>query len=498
MDIILANGEFPQSRKCLQALRDAAHVICCDGAVVALAASRIREPDGIVGDLDSIPEALKERFAERLHHEAEQETNDLAKAFRFCIRQGWTDHLVILGAMGRRDDHAIGNLALLMDFSQIAPDIQLWTDYGCFQVLTRSVTLPSTPGEQLSIFSPDPAMPITTCGLRYPLDAQPLVKLWSGTLNECDGSSFRLHFPGPAPLLLYRPWPRAASKHPLAIAPRLPWSKVHFLGIGGVGVSGLAQILLDAGCEVSGSDAQDSAFAQRLRAQGADISIGHRAENLPADAELVVYSAAVPATNPERQEAFRLGIPQCRRGQFLARLAPYFRRVVAISGSHGKTTTTAMLAHILRKRGVNPGYLVGGLDTGWKRSAAAGAWEILFTEVDESDRSQELMLPALSIVLNIDDDHCWGIGGTAGLEECFARLAAQSLKTLTWDTPDLRRILHGAPALAALPLAAAEDPALGTLPFHGAHNRQNAAIALAAAELLGVPRAAALEALRTF
>ena len=498
MDIILANGEFPQDRQCLNALRNATHLVCCDGAAVALAASGIREPDAIVGDLDSIPEALKRRFADRLHHEAEQETNDLAKAFRFCVRQGWTEHLVILGAMGRRDDHAIGNLALLLDFAQTTPDLQLWTDYGYFQVLTHSETLPSTPREQLSIFSPAPTMPITTSGLRYPLDAQPLEKFWSGTLNECDGTSFRLEFPGPAPLLLYRPWPRAAIKHPLAVAPRLPWRKVHLLGVGGVGVSGLAQILLDAGVEVSGSDAQDSAYAKRLREQGADIFIGHRAENLPTDAELVVYSAAVPATNPERQEALRLGIPQCRRGQFLARLAPYFRRVIAVSGSHGKTTTTAMLAHILRERGLNPGYLVGGIVTGWERSAAAGSWELLVTEVDESDRSQELMLPFLSIILNIDDDHSWGIGGTAALEECFARLASQSLQTLTWDTPDLQRILHDAPSLTALPLSAGEDSALGTLPLHGTHNRQDAAIAIAAAELLGVPRPSALEALRTF
>ena len=496
---MLANGEFPQSRQCLGLLESAAQVVCCDGAAVALAARGLREPDAIVGDLDSLPAPLKRRFADRLHPVAEQETNDLAKAFRFCVSQGWTDHLVILGAMGRRDDHALGNLALLLDFAQLAPDLQLWTDYGYFQVLAHSATLPSTPGEQLSIFSPDAAMPITTAGLRYPLTAQPLEKLWSGTLNECAGTSFRLEFPGPAPLLLYRPWPRAAAKQPLAAPPRLPWRKVHFLGVGGVGVSGLAQILLDAGVAVFGSDAQDSAFARRLREQGAQICIGHRAENLPEDAELLVYSAAVPATNPERQAAFRRDLPQCRRGQFLARLAPHFRRVVAVAGSHGKTTTTAMIAHILRETGRAPGYLVGGLVTGWERSAAAGAWDTLVTEVDESDRSQELMLPTLSIILNIDDDHSWGIGGTAGLEECFARLARQSLQTLTWDTPELRRVLRDAPRLVALPLDAAEDAQLAdALPIHGAHNRQDAAAALAAAALLGVPRDHALASLATF
>ena len=498
LNIILANGEFPQDRQCLDALRNATHLVCCDGAAVALAASGLREPDAIVGDLDSIPEALTRRFADRLHPESEQETNDLAKAFRFCQSQGWTDRLVILGAMGRRDDHAIGNLALLLDFAATAPDVQLWTDYGYFQILTHSETLPSTPGEQLSIFSPDPTLPITTTGLRYPLAAQPLEKLWSGTLNECDGTCFRLEFSATSPLLLYRPWPRGAGKQPLATAPRLPWRKVHFIGVGGVGVSGLAQILLDAGCEVSGSDAQDSTYARRLREQGAQISIGHRAENLPDDAELVVYSAAVPQDNPERQTALRLGIPQCRRGQFLARLAPYFRKVVAVAGSHGKTTTTAMLAHILREHGLNPGFLIGGLVTDWECSATAGSWDILVTEVDESDRSQEIMLPTLSIILNIDDDHSWGIGGTAGLEECFARLASQSLQTLTWDTPDLRRILQDAPNLTALPLTADADATLATLPLCGTHNRQNAAIAVAAAQMLGVPREIALETLRTF
>ena len=497
-NIILANGEFPQDRQCLDALQNAEHLVCCDGATVALIASGLREPDAIVGDLDSIPEALKRRFADRLHPEAEQETNDLAKAFRFCQSQGWIDHLVILGAMGRRDDHAIGNLALLLDFAQTAPDAQLWTDYGFFQVLASSTTLPSTPGEQISIFSPDATQPITTKGLRYPLAAQPLEKLWSGTLNECDGTSFRLEFPCTSPLLLYRPWPRVAGKQPPATAPRLPWRKVHFIGVGGVGVSGLAQILLDAGVVVSGSDAQDSTYARRLREQGAQIFIGHCAENLSDDADLVVYSAAIQADNPERQAAQHVGIPQCRRGQFLARLAPYFRRVVAVAGSHGKTTTTAMLAHILREYGVNPGFLVGGLVTDWERSAAAGSWNILVTEVDESDRSQELMLPTLSVILNIDDDHSWGIGGTAGLEECFARLASQSLRTLTWNTPDLRRILQGAPNLTALPLTASEDTTLATLPLCGIHNRQNAAIAVAAAQMLGVPREEAINALRSF
>ena len=497
-NIILANGEFPQDRQCLDALRNAKHLVCCDGATVALIASGLREPDAIVGDLDSLPEPLKRRFADRLHPESEQETNDLAKAFRFCQSQGWTDHLVILGAMGRRDDHAIGNLALLLDFAATAPDVQLWTDYGYFQVLASSATLPSTPGEQLSIFSTDSAQPITTTGLRYPLAAQPLEKLWSGTLNECTGSCFRVEFPGTSTLLLYRPWPRVAGKQPPASAPRLPWRKVHFIGVGGVGVSGLAQILLDAGVAVSGSDAQDSTYARRLREQGAQIFIGHRAENLSDDADLVVYSAAVQADNSERQAAQHLGVPQCRRGHFLARLAHYFRRVVAVSGSHGKTTTTAMLAHILREYGMNPGYLVGGIVTGWERSAAAGSWNILVTEVDESDRSQELMLPALSLVLNIDDDHSWSIGGTAGLEECFARLARQSLQTLTWDTPDRRRILQDAPNLTALPLTASEDATLTTLPLCGAHNRQNAAIAVAAAQMLGVPREDAIVALRSF
>ncbi len=494
LTVILANGDFPTRPSLLDTIRQADHLVCCDGAAIALLDSHIRVPDMVIGDLDSLSPELQQQFAGRLIHEEEQDTNDLSKAFRYCISQDWTsDDVVIMGATGKREDHTLGNIALLFDFIKQAPKLQMWTDFGCFIPLPHPAAVPTRPGEQISIFTADANQPITSRGLAYPLHKLKLERWWNGTLNEALTSEFSLTFPDTSPVLIYKPWPGCDAKVSRQNTPQLPWKHIHFCGAGGVGMAGLAQLALDAGCHVTGSDAEDSRFLALLNKLGANITVGHSSDNLPATAELLVYSSAVPATNPERLAAAERGIPQCSRGQFLARVAPLFRRVVAIAGSHGKTTTTAMLAHIMSCAGAAPGYLVGGVVTGWERSATAGSWDTLITEVDESDRSQEMMLPTLAVILNIDDDHSWAIGGTETLANSFATLAKHSLKTLAWNTPELRSILAEAPALSFL-----DDAELPEVNICGLHNRKNAAIAIRAAEMLGVQPHQAIAALNTF
>jgi UDP-N-acetylmuramate--alanine ligase len=273
----------------------------------------------------------------------------------------------------------------------------------------------------------------------------------------------------------------------------LPWRHVHFVGVGGVGMAGLAHIVADFGVTVSGTDAVDSAMLGTLLARGLDVSFPH-AQSVPDGADLVVYSNAVPARNPERQDADAKGIPSCLRGEFLARLAVHFPTVVSIAGSHGKTTTSAMLAHILRATKRAPGFLVGAAIPGWPRAAGAGDGEILVTEVDESDGTQALMRSTYAVVVNVEDDHCWSVGGIEALEECFRTFASRADHVLSWDGPATRRLFadHASAAFLggeALPMS---------LSMPGRHNRIDAALALAVAVRLGVPRDAAVAAMRTF
>jgi UDP-N-acetylmuramate--alanine ligase len=260
-------------------------------------------------------------------------------------------------------------------------------------------------------------------------------------------------------------------------------------------MAGLAHILADWGVAVSGTDVAASAMTRALARRGIAVGLGHRAEAV-AGADLVVYSNAVPVDNPERQEAAARGIPTCLRGEFLARLAPYFATVVCVAGSHGKTTTTAMLAHILRQAGLDPGYLVGGSVTGWRRSAAAGAGRILVTEVDESDGTQTLMHSALAVVTNIDDDHCWSVGGNEGLQRIFAQFAGQAAAVLAWDSPETRQVLARCRQVRFAGPGAVPPGLVLALP--GQHNRWNACLALLAAAALGVPVASGQVALRSF
>lgn len=190
---LLAAGDFPTHPVPRAALDAAAHVVCCDSAAAALLAYG-REPDAVVGDLDSLPPDLRHRLGGRVHAVAEQDDNDLAKAFRFALAQGWRN-LVILGATGRREDHTLGNIAWLADFAAQADAVEMVTDYGVFRAYGPPVArFRTTPGMQVSIFGFDPAAPVTGTGLKFPVQNLKLARWWTAALNEAIADTVELRF----------------------------------------------------------------------------------------------------------------------------------------------------------------------------------------------------------------------------------------------------------------------------------------------------------------
>jgi len=177
----------------------------------------------------------------------------------------------------------------------------------------------------------------------------------------------------------------------------------HFIGIGGIGMSALATLLLDKGCKVSGSDLCTNQITQRLATQGADISLGHSPHNV-GDVDCVIYSSAVEEDNPEFIEAKKKKIPIMQRAQLLAELMEGHRGIT-IAGAHGKTTTSSMIAHLLMKANFKPTTAVGGIVRGASSHAQLGGGEYFVTEVDESDGSFLFFSPQYSVITNIDFEH---------------------------------------------------------------------------------------------
>jgi UDP-N-acetylmuramate--alanine ligase len=179
--------------------------------------------------------------------------------------------------------------------------------------------------------------------------------------------------------------------------------QIHFVGIGGIGMSGIAEVLLNLGYKVSGSDLKSSAVTQRLVGLGASVFEGHRAENI-AGAEVVVTSSAIATENPEVVEAHRLHVPVIQRAEMLAELMR-LKYGIAIAGMHGKTTTTSMVAAVLAGGGLDPTVVVGGRVDAMGSNARLGKSQYLVAEADESDRSFLKLSPILSVVTNIDREH---------------------------------------------------------------------------------------------
>ncbi|MFE9405242.1 UDP-N-acetylmuramate--L-alanine ligase [Streptomyces sp. NPDC006530] len=178
----------------------------------------------------------------------------------------------------------------------------------------------------------------------------------------------------------------------------------HFIGIGGAGMSGIAKILAQRGAQVAGSDAKESATAEALRALGATVHIGHAAGHLASDATCVVVSSAIRADNPELARAAELSVPVVHRSDALASLMGGLRSI-AVAGTHGKTTTTSMLAVALTELGLDPSYAIGGDLEGPGTNARHGEGDIFVAEADESDRSFQKYDPEVAIVLNVELDH---------------------------------------------------------------------------------------------
>lgn len=206
---------------------------------------------------------------------------------------------------------------------------------------------------------------------------------------------------------------------------------IHFIGIAGAGMSGLAVIMAQKGHAVTGSDLKPGKIYGMLANLGINVTEGHAEENIPATSQLlVVRSSAVNDDNCELRKAFEAGHECIYRGEMLARLASLYKTTVAVAGSHGKTSVSAMLAHVLKSCGMSPGYMIGGKVCGWERSSDVGDGGIFATESDESDGTQILLHSEILLLTNIEDDHSWNVGGLDALIANFATLASQSQRIL--------------------------------------------------------------------
>jgi len=309
--------------------------------------------------------------------------------------------------------------------------------------------------------------------------------------------------------------------------PRAP----HFVGIGGAGMSGLAKIYATRGARVSGSDAKESGTVAALRALGARIGIGHDAANLPADADCVVVSSAIRPENPELVAARERGLPVLHRADALAALMAG-RRAIAVAGTHGKTTTTSMLAVALSALGLDPSYAIGGDLKEPGSNARHGAGEIFVAEADESDRSFHKYAPEVAIVLNVELDHHANYASLDAVFESFetfvSRVAPGGTLVVDADHPGsaelaervatragrgdlsivtvgeaegaryrIRSITPRGMSSEVLVEADGEEIAL-TVNVPGRHYAHNAVATLAAGAALGVPAAELAKALAEY
>ena len=196
---------------------------------------------------------------------------------------------------------------------------------------------------------------------------------------------------------------------------------IHFVGIGGIGMSGIAEVLLNLGFAVSGSDLKATSVTRRLERMGARVSEGHAAANVHG-AQAVVVSSAVRQDKPEIAEATRLQIPVVPRAEMLAELMR-LKFSVAVAGAHGKTTTTSMIAVMLASAGLDPTAVIGGRLSAFGSNARLGRGDYMVAEADESDRSFLKLSPAIALITNIDREHMESYGSFADLQQAFVDFA---------------------------------------------------------------------------
>jgi len=267
------------------------------------------------------------------------------------------------------------------------------------------------------------------------------------------------------------------------------WSgrQLHFIGIGGAGMSGLALVCAHLGADVTGSDRADSSYMERLRKAGLDLVVGHDVANLPEGAEIVV-STAIGADNPELALARERGVEPIHRGQLLAELCAE-KRLIAIAGTHGKTTTAAMTAWALRRLGADPAFFVGGEvpglgPAGEAANAGWGEGEWVVAEADESDASFLRLQPEVAVVTNVEMDHHSRWGSLAELHEAFVAFAGPARGVVVPGDEEMDW-LQGAGDEVATFDGISPGPAELGLSVPGEHNRRNARAAIAALELVG-------------
>lgn len=217
---------------------------------------------------------------------------------------------------------------------------------------------------------------------------------------------------------------------------------VHIIGIGGIGMSAIAEVLLQLGFQVQGSDMAESANVENLRAKGAKITIGQKAENIQG-ATVITHSSAVKEGNPEYDAAVESGLPLLRRAQMLADIMR-IKKGIAIAGTHGKTTTTSLVSTLLTEIGADPTYIIGGIVHNLGGHAKVGKGEYFVAEADESDGSFLMLSPVASVITNIDNDHLDHYGTEEGLQIAFHRFANQipffGICSLNYEDPKLRKI----------------------------------------------------------
>jgi UDP-N-acetylmuramate--alanine ligase len=286
------------------------------------------------------------------------------------------------------------------------------------------------------------------------------------------------------------------------------WSgrRLHFVGIGGAGMSGLALVARSLGAEVTGSDrSPESAYLAPLRALGVEPAAGHDAAHVPDGAEVVV-SSAIPPENPERAAARERGLRELHRADLLGELTR-LKPTIAVTGTHGKTTTSSMVVHALRGAGMDPAYLVGGEVRSTGANAGWGTGEWLVVEADESDRSLLKLAPRIAVLTNAELDHHTTYSSRRDVDETFRAFLALAEQAVIWDRPELLALADAVP-VTPFDVPAPELTEQGSrfeldgvevrLSVPGAHNALNAAAALTACRLAGADLATAAAALADF
>ena len=219
---------------------------------------------------------------------------------------------------------------------------------------------------------------------------------------------------------------------------------VHFVGIGGIGMSGIAEVLINLGFRVSGSDIKRSGVTDRLQDMGVEFTEGHAAENV-GDADVVVRSTAVRDDNPEIVEAYRRSVPVIPRAEMLAELMRLKPHSVAVAGSHGKTTTTSMVATVLGHAGLDPTIVVGGVVGAFGSNAHLGTSDLMVVEADESDRSFLMLTPTIAVVTNIDREHMDYYHDMDDVRTCFTNFVNKvpfyGASVLCLDDPNVQAII---------------------------------------------------------